>query len=792
MDKRQTRRDFLKVLGNGVIVSAVLPSFLASCASKGTGTVEGHRMVNLYDDDKDYLVSQLKRFTQVHQQMQKSDRLKCEIECMKIQYPLMFCEVEPGDLFAGRAKYPPVCLSPQAFDSGGYCLNSGAMSKLESDPDLSAEARADVREMMEYWSQESSRARMRKVFPPKMAEVLYSDNWTSDPLCGAPLYRLSGTQCDYDKLCRLGIGGLRKEIESCLSSGKGTPDNVAFWESSLMALDLFSEVALWYAGHVAEMLERADGSRKAELKKIEASLRNIAVNKPDTLHEAIQLVFLWAVMSGSINYGRMDEYLGDLYVNDIAAKRITEEDAIAMLSSLWTLIDSRKTTWDARVIVGGKGRRNESAADKFAFIAMETTKRVRGVIPQFTLRFNSEQDPRLYEAALDVIGTGNPYPMLYNDDVIIPAVMNAFRVPYEEAMNYLPFGCGEYILYHRSVGTPSGVINLAQILSLTLHKGINFTTGRREGIPAERYGDMQTFDDVMRCYKENVEHYVEQLAYHEKLEYDTIGCEAPYFYLSLLFDDCISRGKPVFDGGVRYLGGTLEAYGNTNTADSFAAIRKLVYDEKKLTLDQMVKILDADFKGYEKERMWMLDAPKYGNDDDYADALRVEVDSHICNFTRDMAQKAGMHSYLIVIINNNANVTMGEQTPATPDGRKAYTFLANANASTGGADKNGITAYLNSIVKPDITIHAGAVQNMAFSKETFNTFREKTKALLSAYFDNGGAQAMINCLGRGDLQAAMEHPEDYQNLIVRVGGFSAKFVDLPRTTQLEILSRTLY
>lgn len=135
---------------------------------------------------------------------------------------------------------------------------------------------------------------------------------------------------------------------------------------------------------------------------------------------------------------------------------------------------------------------------------------------------------------------------------------------------------------------------------------------------------------------------------------------------------------------------------------------------------------------------------------------------------------------------------MGEHTPATPDGRKAYTFLANANASTGGADRNGITAYLNSIVKPDITIHAGAVQNMAFSKETFNTYREKTKALLGAYFDNGGAQAMINCLGRGDLQAAMEHPEDYQNLIVRVGGFSAKFVDLPRSTQLEIMSRTLY
>ena len=240
------------------------------------------------------------------------------------------------------------------------------------------------------------------------------------------------------------------------------------------------------------------------------------------------------------------------------------------------------------------------------------------------------------------------------------------------------------------------------------------------------------------------------------------------------------------------MGGTLEAYGNTNTADSLTAIKKLVYEDKKMSLQQLVKILDANFEGFDRERNMMLNAPKYGNDDDYADKIRVEIDAHLCNYTRDMGPKAGLDSYLIVIINNNANVTMGENTPATADGRKAFTFLANANAATGGADKNGITAYLNSIVKPDVTIHAGAVQNMAFSKETFNMHRPKTEALLATYFEKGGAQAMINCLGRGDLEAAMKNPENYQNLIVRVGGFSARFVELPTSTQLEILSRTLY
>jgi pyruvate-formate lyase len=188
----------------------------------------------------------------------------------------------------------------------------------------------------------------------------------------------------------------------------------------------------------------------------------------------------------------------------------------------------------------------------------------------------------------------------------------------------------------------------------------------------------------------------------------------------------------------------------------------------------------------------LLGAPKYGNDDNYADNIKVEVDRHICTVTRDMAKKAGLDSYLIVIINNSANTTMGLQTAASPDGRPTRTFMANANNPTGGTDKNGVTSFLNSLVKPDTRIHAGAVQNMKFSKEMMTTYRDKTELLLKTYWEKGGAQCMITCIGREDLELAMIHPEQYANLIVRVGGFSAKFVELPKDVQLEILSRTIY
>jgi pyruvate-formate lyase len=391
-----------------------------------------------------------------------------------------------------------------------------------------------------------------------------------------------------------------------------------------------------------------------------------------------------------------------------------------------------------------------------------------------------------------MIGDGCSFPLMYNDDINVPAVQRAFNVSDEEAIHYMPFGCGEYVLNHRSFGTPSGVINLLQALQVTLHKGINPTTGKKMGIPGIEKLEFDSFEMLWETYKQQVEYHVDQLALQEELEYKKAAEIAPHLMFSLLYDDCIDRGKPIFDGGIRYLGGTLETYGNTNTADSFTAIKKLVFEEKRFSLDALVTMMDANFKGYEKERKWMLDAPKYGNDNDYADEMLLEVDNHVFNATRDQRLKTGLHSYLVVNINNNANTVMGGFTAASPDGRAEFTYMANANTPTGGMDKNGITAMMNSIVKPDPGLHAGMVQNMKFSKSMFNENREIVDAVLKTYFEKGGTQCMISVMGREDLELALLEPEKYSNLIVRVGGYSAKWVDLPKDIQAEILSRTMY
>ena len=787
-----SRRKFLSLTAQGVIVSALLPSALQAAMANRTVSLTATNNVNRIFSDSNAYISQMKLFTDTYKKYSKSSTAVREIECLKVQMPMYFCDIQEGDLFVGRERKPMIGFMAQGSGSFGYYIEEGQINNLLTDSSLSAENKKILTDLITYWKVENSNQQCRNAFTSEMKKVLNSEGWQTEPAIASPLYRLSGTQCDFDKLIRLGISGMKAEVLKFKSKVTKNSENYQLYEGMEQALDLFSKVANGYADMAKLQSESAVADRKKELLSMEKVLRKIAVDKPVTFREGLQLMFLYANISGTINYGRMDEYIGDLYVKDIDNGLLKEEEAIGLLVNLWKLIDIKKNIWDSRIFVGGKGRRNEANADRFAFVALEATKRAHCVAPQFSMRFYNEQNPALYQKGLDVIASGVPYPMLYNDEVNIPSVMNAFNVPYDEAIHYLPYGCGEYILYHRSVGTPSGVINLLQALSVTLNKGINPLTKQPMGLPASKLGSFDTFDDLLNAYKKNVEVYVEQLAFQEKLEYDMAAKGAPYLYLSMVFDDCIKRGKGVFGGGVRYLGGTLESYGNTNTANSLVAIRKLVYEEKKFTLDQIQKMIDANFVGFEKEQKMLLDAPKYGNDDNYADDMKVEIDRHICTVTRDMSKKAGLDSYLIVIINNSANTTMGQQTAATPDGRLSRTYMANANNPTGGTDKAGVTAFLNSLVKPATNIHAGAVQNMKFSKEMFTTYRPKTEALLKTYWQKGGAQCMITCIGREDLENAMKHPEKYPDLIVRVGGFSARFVELPKEVQREILSRTLY
>ncbi len=715
-----------------------------------------------------------------------------EAACLDVQYKLLASAWQPEDLFAGRINNSALSILPQPIVGFTYSLDETTLNNLLVDTRLTSENKVALKNLVPFWQKENTMTKLINEYPSDMAKALPTSDFQNVPGIAFPLYRISGTQMDYDKLVRLGIPGLRNEIEKHQSINKSASSQ-ALYEAMNLALNTLVKTSLYYA----DMLERqktefSDKQQIKDLNRCITALKEITNHKPTNFYEALQLCFLYAQYSGSINYGRMDEYLGDLYVADLNKKILDKNEAVRMMASLFSTLESNHRIWDSRISIGGKGRRNESNANQLALTIMDAVNKHHSIVPQLTLRFYEGQDKILYKSALDLLSTGYTYPMLYNDDVNIPSAQSAFNIGNEEAVNYLPYGCGEYIIYHKSVGTPSGLINMLAALNVTLHNGKEPATNKNMGLALGKLEDFKTFGQLKTAYKKQIEYYVAQLAQQEALEYQVCAKNASLLYLSMLFDDCIENGKPLLNGGVRYKGGTLEAYGNTNTADALAAIKLLVYDQKKLTLKQLVNILDKNFVGYEKERNMMLNAPKYGNDNDYVDAIKVEIDKHICDFTQTQNKKTDLHSYLTVIINNNANTLMGLQTAASADGRQANTYMANGNAPTGGADKNGLTAMLNSIVKPSTFNHAGAVQNIKFSKELFVQNREKVETLLEGYWKKGGAQAMLTVIGRDDLKNAMIHPEKYANLIVRVGGFCARFVELPKSVQLEVLSRTIY
>ncbi len=737
------------------------------------------------------IIEQIGKMTDTHRQLFPKDRISCELETLRLQYPLMLRPVEEGDYLAGRMEMPPVGFTPQVYTKAGgfgYFLNEEKIFSLFDGTVLSEKQKKQIEDLRAYWHKYNSVQYTRSKYPEWVKQALPSDNWIEEPGIAFPLYRMGGSQLDYRKLLTLGVSGLKKQINGFRNKNPRASD---FYDGLSGALDLFSEICFFYAEHMNEAIENYP-PKKNHYKKLQSALSHIAKESPTSFLEAMQMMYLFNLISGSQNYGRIDDYLGDFYCHDIDNNVITEHEALQYLVSLWKLMDSRKTVYDGRAILGGKGRRNEQNANRFAIMAMEASHVSATVLPQLSLRFYRGMDEALWQKALDVIGNGCVYPMLYNDDVNIPSVSQAFGIEKQTAEQYVPFGCGEYVIYHTSFGTPSGVINLQKALEVVLNRGIDIYSGKETGLKNIRQDALNTFEDLFSAYKQQVEYHVEALALQEKIEYEATAETAPFLFFSLLYDSCIEKGKPIFAGGVDILGGTLETYGNITVSDSLTAIREWVYEKKRYSLEHLRDILNKNFEGHETERQIFLSSPKYGNDDSTADEMVCRVHDHVCEFTRSCGPKAGLDNYLVVVINNDANTDLGKNTGASADGRKAGAGLNNGNSPTPGMDQAGITALLNSLSKPRTNIHAGAVQNIKFSGEMFREHRDKLEAVLSSYFKQGGAQAMITVVNRHDLENAMKEPEKYANLIVRVGGFSAKFVELRKEVQLEILQRTLY
>ena len=780
-------------------------------------------------------------FTRTYRDAAAESTAVRELRCLDLQLPHVLGNLRPEDGFAGHVHMGVVGFSPEPGGFGYYCREEALEALLRQVADvLSAKSvhvnmavpqdehgqsspsgnpftpkafdlatlHAEGMAVLSFWREEQTSARVRSAYPPMVAERLPSDEWTTESGAAFPLYRLAGMHPDYDRLVREGIGGLQDSIMDRMQ--KMQPEQHMSQEDEARMFLLHAHAALALLGAAAmRYAEQAEAmacdttlsmNTRTRMADVSASLCRIASGRPTCLRDAMQLMWLYALASGALNYGRMDVYLGDFLEADLTAGRLTPVTAQEMITSLWKLVAERNTVYNGRIILGGRGRRNPEQADAFAKLAMEATRVTPGSDPQLTLRWHKGMSPALLDQALSILGEGRTFPILYNDDINIPAVAAAFRISEGEAEQYLPYGCGEYIIDHASLGTPSGVINLLKVVELTLRNGRDAFTGRQLGLMTGELDTFHSFDDFFNAYSRQVNWLMEALAAQQRLEYEVAGKVAPFLLPSVLFDDCIDRGKPLLSGGVRHLGGTIETYGNINAANSLTALRRVLFPAEVpgsdthsgISPEQLLAALDTDFAGSTDLPAALLACPKYGNDNTEADEMAIRVHEQVCHSARNAAQAVGLDSYLVVVINNSANTTMGKQTGASPDGRHDGEPMANANNPWSGTDRMGLTAMLHSLVKLDPTIHAGAVQNVMLSPSLFRGGTRPVRTLVEAYFAMGGTQAMISVVNHEDLRQAMDTPERYGHLFVRVGGFSARFVDLERKVQQEILSRTLY
>lgn len=732
---------------------------------------------------KDKLIRELDyvlEFTDLYQS--ESDIYLREAKCLKLQTVNILAPIVEDDLIAGRMSHRYLGFSPQFGGLYTYFFHDDKVdAALEAlSEDLSDEYIREVKAAKEFWLKERTITKVEDKY--SAMGYTHSIGYT-EPGIGNCDVRLAGTNVDLDKLINLGLPGLHEEINRMAQPGN------SFYEAMHITVDTIADACACYEKQAREMYEETESKA---LKDMAEALKNIQTRKPETFHEGIQLMWVYSMISDLMNYGRMDVYLGDLFAGDIDSGRMDEEGGIALILSMYRHMNRVHKIHDSRVIIGGRGRRNVENADRLAMAIMEASRRFKEAVPQLTMRYYSGMDEKLYDKALAVNAEGCTFPIIYSDDTNIPAVMKVYGIDEKEAETYLPFGCGEYVLEGLSLGTPNNGINLLKCLEVTLRNGYDKFWEMEVGIQTGEAETFDTFEKLWDAYDRQLKEVVYKIAIHKGLNYSVAAEQAGYLHISLLMNDCLERGKGILNGGVRYLNASSEIFGMISCADSFSAIKKLVYDEKKYTLREMVEILDKDFEGAESIRQEFLEAPKYGNDDDEADSMAQRVFDNIAQMTIDAGKKAGLNRYNIVSVNNSMSAEWGAYCAASPCGRHAKSPMANANGASIGADKNGITALLNSMSKFDNTEHVGVINNIRFTKEMFNSSYDKVKALLRAFYENGGVQTNIAVVGRDDLENAMKTPERYQNLLVRIGGFSARFVELSPVVQNEILLRTTY
>ena len=592
---------------------------------------------------------------------------------------------------------------------------------------------------------------------------------------------------DYEKILKVGLGGYRKEL--ALEKGSH-PEAKEFYEALEVTLSAFQRLILRTA-LVCEQLAscQEEDVLRENMERAALTLRAVAEEPPAGFREALQLVVMVHLCSNADSFGRFDKYLFPFFQRDLEQGRLTEEEALDLLQSL--IIKVEQLDQIQNMTLGGVLPDGSGNYTRLTELMLKAVSNMGYKGPNLALRVHPSMPQHFWPLITSCLATGKGLPALYNDEEAIPALQRG-GYPLELARDYCLGGCSQIMFGGRSQFLNDiGLMNVAKIFELTLHNGRDVLDGGKQISPATGEAwDFPDFDSLYRAFLRQLEYFIPLEAEINTLDVLERGKKEGYAFRSLFTRGCIESGKGIYEGGPLYQNVQLECIGITNTADSLYAVKKAVYQEKRLTLAELVEILDNIFEGQEELRDYLRGLDKFGNDREEVDSLRMEITRFLFDGLRGQKGPFGGR-YIPGEVIFTAHELCGAHVGATPDGRLRGEVLADSAGSSQGMNRNGPTALLNSVRKlPTEEMVTSIVVNLKFHRAFFEKHQEEAAALLRAYFRGGGQQVQVNVCDKEELKDAVLHPERHQDLIVRVGGYSDYFVRLSPALQQEIILRS--
>jgi len=670
--------------------------------------------------------------------------------------------------------------------------------------------RKELDELCKYWKGKSISDRHQAVLPEDLKKYWTYEGtflWSQLSELGIP---------NYEKLFNLGLQGLINEIREKMArlDQKIPADYVEqkdFLTASIISLEAVINFAKRYAVLAKESAVRQkNATRKKILEEIAETCAWVPANPPRTFIEAIQFFYFIHLVRyleySTLGIGvRIDYLFGPYYEKDLKEGKITKEETLGILQLLWIKLNELGLVYSPTVssvysgvaslqavTIGGTDEKGRDVTNDLTYLTMEAAKSLKIIEPSIALRVHEGTPDEVYSRATDVIKTGIGYPSLFNDEALIP-LYERWGVPKNEAKQYAVSGCVYIEIPGKNVVRRSvGYFVLPKCLWWALHQGVNPKTGEQHGAKTPDPATFKSWEDVLEAYAEQVKFFTSKIETLERINNELLTQYAPRPFYSALLDGCIEQGKDcrrwVYNSLLHHFS---QVIGGTNVADAITAIKKIVFEDRKVTLPELITIMDKNWAGREDVRLACLNAPKFGNDDDYADEIARIVQTRGEAAMEEVKDRFG-HSHRGDGSAVSATYGLAADTPATPDGRfDREPFADSTLAPAPGRDKKGPTAVLKSCSKISTVNTFNHLLNQKFLpkfleddlKPAFLSYLKTWKKLKVPHIQ-------FNVVDRETLLKAKAQPERYSDLIVRVAGFSAYFVDLSSGLQDHIIART--